>query len=378
MKQKKITFVITKGNWGGAQRYVYDLATNLPSGQYETKVIAGQGRELPEKLAAAGIETITLPSLGRNLNLLADLKTFFALIKIFWQERPDVVHLNSPKAGGLGALAARIAGIKKIIYTAHGWTFNEPRGWLTKKIIWFVSWLMMLLVHTAITITESEQTQGLEMPWCAGKIKLIRNGLAAPHFLPRAAARAKLNEHSVLIKPDTILIGTIAELHRNKGLKYLIKALAGLPRDRDSDFAWQAVIIGSGEEKNNLEQLITDLKIENQIKLVGFIENAAELLPAFDIFVLPSLKEGLPYVVLEAGLARLPVIATAVGGLPEVISEGKFGFLVPPAKTKPLIKSLTFLIEHPAWRQELGQNLEQRVVAEYSLTKMVEQIVEIY
>jgi glycosyltransferase involved in cell wall biosynthesis len=382
MVQKKIIFVITKGNWGGAQRYVYDLATQLPREQFTAKVIVGRGRELPEKLALAGIETITLPHLKRDLDLFSDLKIFFALVRIFRREQPDIVHLNSPKAGGLGALAARIVGVKKIIYTAHGWTFNEPRSWLVKKIIWLGSWITVLLSNVTITITGSEQAQGLRMPWSAKKIKLIRNGLATPNFLSREIARTKLFSHlesSVIShQPSVVLIGTIAELHRNKGLKYLIEALAGLPRDRESDFTWQAVIIGAGEEKTVLEKLIVNRQLENQVKLIGFIPNAAELLPAFDIFILPSLKEGLPYVILEAGLAKLPVIATNVGGVPEIITRDYSGLLVSPKNPAALVAAIQSLIDSPVLRQKLGQQLEQQVMAEYSLTKMVEQFAKLY
>ncbi len=382
MTQKKIIFVITKGNWGGAQRYVYDLATSLKNlDKFETKVIVGQGRELPEKLSLAGIETITLPRLKRNLDLFSDLRIFFALIRIFRREKPEVVHLNSPKAGGLGALAARIVGVKKIIYTAHGWTFNEPRGWLAKKLIWLTSWITVLLTSVTVTITGSEQAQGLKMPWSAKKIKLIRNGLIAPNFLPRELAREKitgLNGHPMSIKSG-VLIGAIAELHRNKGLKYLIEALAGLSRARENDFTnWQAVIIGDGEEKMALEKLITVFKLENRIKLIGFIPNAAELLPAFDIFVLPSLKEGLPYVILEAGLAKLPVIATNVGGIPEIITREYSGLLVPPQDSQALTGAIRTLLNAPALRQKYGQRLEQQIITHYSLAKMIRQFIELY
>lgn len=373
MARKKIILVVTKGGWGGAQRYVYDLAVNLDKERFETKLIAGQGRELPEKLAAAGITTITLSRLNRNLSVLADLKTFFSLIKIFRQERPDIVHLNSPKAGGLGTLAARLVGVKKIIYTAHGWTFNESRPWLIRALIWLASWLTVLLSHNTITITASEQLQGLQMPWCAKKIKLIRNGLTAPNFLPRELACKKLNLSTNSYPLNPILIGTIAELHRNKGLEYLIRALSTV-RKQD----WQAVIIGNGEEKTYLEKLITKLQLENKIKLTGFIDNAAELLPAFDIFVLPSLKEGLPYVLLEAGLAKLPIIATSVGGIPELITREHTGLLVPPGDAPTLTQAITSLLESPELRQTLGENLERQVKSEYPLSGMVAKFTKLY
>ena len=137
----KILFVITKGNWGGAQKYVFDLATSLPKEKFNVSVACGEGEALPKKLVEAGIRVIPIPFLGRDINILNDCSVFFRLIKLFIAERPDVVHLNSSKIGGMGALAARMAFVPKIVFTAHGWTWNEDRSYLSKKIIVFISWL---------------------------------------------------------------------------------------------------------------------------------------------------------------------------------------------------------------------------------------------
>ncbi len=133
--RRKILLVVTKGNWGGAQRYVYDLATELPVDQFEPVVVAGAGHALPTRLAAAGIRTIALPKLERDINWRQEAATLAALVKIFWRERPSVVHLNSSKIGGLGALAARLALVPRIIFTAHGWPFHEARPGLNLRLV---------------------------------------------------------------------------------------------------------------------------------------------------------------------------------------------------------------------------------------------------
>jgi len=136
-KRTKIFYLITKGNFGGAQRYVYELASSLPTSDYEVSVILGEGETLAKKLAEKNIRTIRLPELGRDINLGGDWSVFWSLYRIFRRERPDIIHLNSSKIGGLGSLAGRLAGVKKIIFTGHGWPFNEKRPWLQKKIISF-------------------------------------------------------------------------------------------------------------------------------------------------------------------------------------------------------------------------------------------------
>ncbi|NIT73939.1 glycosyltransferase family 4 protein, partial [candidate division KSB1 bacterium] len=142
-QKKKVLYVITKSNFGGAQRYVYDLATNLPRAQYDVSVAAGGSGELIARLNEHHIPVITIERLGRDIRLLNEIVVFLKLVALFRRTRPDVVHLNSSKIGGLGALAARIYNMlpkgnplkaesyklkAKIIFTAHGWAFNEPRS----------------------------------------------------------------------------------------------------------------------------------------------------------------------------------------------------------------------------------------------------------
>ena len=148
-KRKKILFVITKSNWGGAQRYLYDLATHLSAEGNDVSVAAGEGRpqgeprqqaggELIKRLNSAGINKIYGIDTGRNIGFFDASKVFFKLIWIIWHERPDVVHLNSSKIGGTGGVAAWLLGVPKIIFTAHGWAFDEDRTrWQKKLIIFF-------------------------------------------------------------------------------------------------------------------------------------------------------------------------------------------------------------------------------------------------
>src|SRR3989344_3443882 len=139
IKRQKIIFVITKGNFGGAQRYVFDLASHLDTEHFDVAVAVGEGTTLKEKLQMNGIRVISLPNLQRDIALFADVKTLFALFFLFRRERPDVIHLNSSKAGGLGSLAFRCFQFLnfltaksyklKAIFTVHGFAFYENRSW---------------------------------------------------------------------------------------------------------------------------------------------------------------------------------------------------------------------------------------------------------
>ena len=176
----KLMLLITKGYWGGAQRYVYDLASNLPKEKYEVIVVVGEGDDLADKLKADNIRVIKLPTLKRNnIGLLSDWQTLFTLIKLFRTETPDIIHLNSSKIGGLGALAGRIARIKKIIFTAHGWAFNEKRSIFTRAIILFFHWLTIVLTHTTITVSHIQKNQIKFLPFIQSKLTTIHNGITS-------------------------------------------------------------------------------------------------------------------------------------------------------------------------------------------------------
>lgn len=369
----KVLYLITKGNWGGAQRYVYDLALAAKASGDEVVVAHGEGRALPDKLQAAGIKTTFIPALGRDINPLLDTTVFFSFYKLFQQEQPDVVHLNSPKASGLGALAGRLVGIKKIIYTAHGWAFNETRPVWQKVVIRFLSWLTIVLCHQVIVIAQSELDQAPALTQRgAKKIKLIYNGLAPPVFLNRAEARASLDPE---VKEGDIWLGTIAELHPNKGLSYGLIAMVKLKTSQPNR-RW--LIIGEGEKRAELEKLIGELGLTDQVKLIGARIEAAKYLPAFDIYFCPSVKEGLPYVLLEAGAAGLPVVATTVGGIPEIISDGHSGLLVSPAQPQALAQALQQLLANPTLRTQYGQNLKHKVETDFGLDRMLAETRQLY
>src|SRR3989344_4686139 len=168
-ERKKILYLVTKGNWGGAQRYVFDLASHLPVG-LEPVVALGQGAALEAKLTARNMRVIHVPSLQRNINPVKDIRAFLDILKIIRREHPAILHLNSTKAGGLGALAGRIAGVPRIIFTAHGWTFNEHRPLPQKVVITALQWLTVLLSHVTVAVSQHIQAQMSRFPFTSSKI----------------------------------------------------------------------------------------------------------------------------------------------------------------------------------------------------------------
>ncbi|MDP2652395.1 MAG: glycosyltransferase, partial [bacterium] len=299
LAKKKILFVITKSNWGGAQKYVYDLVTALPKEQFDVRVAFGQPGRLAGKLREAGIATHPIHSLQRDISFGADVKSFFELLRLFKKERPDVVHLNSSKAGGVGALAARFAGVLRIIFTAHGWPFWEQRNPLSRCLIYFLSWLTALLSHTVIVVSDYDLRMAQKMPFVGHKTTRIYNGT---HLVFGSGENIR-----TAFPSGARIVGTVGELTKNKNQIALIEQA-----HVDSDLF--VAIVGEGEERARLEAKIKEYGLSERVKLFGFMP-ATEVMRGFDVFALPSLKEGLPYVLIEARIAGLPIEANRVGGV---------------------------------------------------------------
>ncbi len=371
-QKKKILFAITKGNWGGAQRYVFDLATNIPRDAYDIVVACGEGERLTSKLATHNIRVIRLKALGRDVHFGKDFLAFFELMKVLLHEKPDILHLNSSKMGAMGTLAGRLARIKEIVFTGHGWAWNEDRNPLSKLAITILHWFTVELSHKTIAVSEKIAEQILSLPFITKeKIYVVHNGVSATDYLDRFAARTAL-DHKVAEK---FWIGTIAELHNNKGLDNLIHAYSYIA---ESNPDATLIIIGEGEERDHLTDQINKLGLQKKVHLLGFVEDASKYLKAFDVFVLSSRTEAFPYVPLEAGLAQLPVVATRVGGIPEVITDKKNGLLVNSGEIFILKSCIKELLEDSAEAASFGHNLRKRVEENFSVEHMVEKTLSVY
>lgn len=316
-----VLFIITKSNFGGAQRYVFDLATRLPRDRFEPVVAFGpaQGSAVPgalrERLADAGIRTIFVPELGRDIGM-ADIRAIRALVKLLRTERPDVVHLNSSKAGLLGAFAARIwipltphasrlSPSLRIIFTAHGWPFREARNPLWRIVAWLGSVITVIMAHRTICVSEADTQTFDGVPFLKRKLVRIYNGIDLS--MPFGSGERIRNSFPAGAR----ITGTIGELTTNKNQAALIEAA-------HADPSMYVAIVGEGEDRPKLEHMIAAYGLGERVKLFGFVP-ATEVLKGFDTFSLPSRKEGLPYVLIEARAAGVPIEANRTGGVGEAL-----------------------------------------------------------
>jgi len=373
--KRKVLFLITKSNWGGAQRYVYDLATNLDKNKFTPVVALGGDGILVEMLQNAGIRVIKIVSLERDISIKKEFAFARELRQIIRNERPDIFHVNSSKAGGIGTLLGRLLRIHHVIFTAHGWAFNEDRPWWQRLIIKFLHWVTVILSDRTIAVSSAIVKQ-MNWPGALRKMKIINPGRTIGVMYERNEARKKIIVFFPRLTPycnDPWLV-TIAELHPIKRHHITISAVAELIKTEPN---LRLILIGEGRERQKIEQQIIGLNLSNHVFLLGNIVEAARFLKAFDIFILASKSESYGYVLHEAGLAGLPVVATDVGGIPDIITDQQTGLLVPPDNVNAFVNAVNTLLTDSTKRVNYASTL-QTELQKRTVAKMVKQTDSLY
>ena len=399
--KKRVLFVITQSELGGAQKFLSQLAAHLKPEHFDLAISSGvDGNEEIKAALPQSVQYITARHLRRNPNVITDIASVFELKKIIKNFRPDTLFLNSSKAGFVGSLATRLLQTTnyklRTIYRIGGWAFNDPRPWWQRIAIrWMekisAGWKDIIIVNNKHDYDQAVR-YGINP---REKLVLIHNGID-PYkldFWEKGEAKIRLYEklpvaqkHANFLQ-ENLIIGAIANFYPTKGLEYLIGAFSLLNAKR-SPLNATLVIIGDGPERQNLESRIKNLELENKIFLAGRIPDAFKYLRAFDIFVLPSVKEGFPWALLEAMSAKLPVIATTVGANPEIIENdspsttlpggkvvlGKNGLLVLPADSAVLAEAINRLAADEHLRRELSIQAHQTILHKFDIHKMVDQV----
>lgn len=371
--KKKIILAITKSNFGGAQRYVFDLAKELKT-NFDISVISGGSGLLDEKLKQENVRHLKL-KIKNNLNPLTAIFEIIRMGKILKLENPDIVHLNSSKMGFVGSIAGRLYSPKsKIIFTNHGLLFNEPnRNFILKWLLKIPYKIIFKNTDKIIAVSKAVRTDCLKIsPKIDGKIILIYNGIKPINFLDKNQSRLKLSSQ---INLKDFVIGTIAELHPVKGLEYLIQSIPEIKKQKPNI---KLIIIGSGTLEKKLKSLTEKLDLEKTVIFSGFVENASTLLLAFDIFVISSISEALAYTAIESSSAGLPIIATRVGGIPEIIKDQETGILIEPKNSKQISEKILWLLNNQEQAQKIGEKAKENILEKFSFKKSLEKIKDLY
>jgi len=382
----KVIHVITRFDKGGASENTFLTVRGLDKDKYEVILIRGLSEESrmgAEEAAAvernlreaekSGVRVIAIPELVRNIHPLKDLKTLFALIGLFKIEKPHIVHTHTSKAGILGRWAAFLAKVEIIVHTPHGHVFwGYFNKWKTACFI-ILERLSAAITDKIITLTDQEKKDHLRFKIAPDKkFAVIHSGVDLTAFSePRinaAAMRKKLG-----IPPEAIVVGTAGRLTPIKGQRYLLEAAASIsPRAGNLFF----IFLGDGELADELDKTSSLLGIKN-VMFLGWRQDVSEIMSTFDIFVLPSLNEGMGKVLVEAMALGKPVVASDVGGIPDLVTNHHNGLLVPPANVEGLVESINLLLNDQAKRKEMGEKGKD-VAADYSAEAMIRKIERLY
>ena len=382
-KKKKILYLVTQSEQGGAAKYIFDLIKNLDS-DFEIGVAFGeQGKqgELNEWLKNTRVTTYTIPSLKRAVSPLNDFSALGELYDLMARFKPDIIHLNSSKISILGTLAGKkykkkINKKAKIIYTVHGWVMREPLPAWKRKMYDLLERYTAKAKDKLILISRSE------MDWTVKnkiappkKCQLIHHGIDPIDFVPRNEARDYYRkELECTIDKDDIVIYTIGNLYPTKGYKYLVKAAKYL---KNQGIKLRYVIIGEGQERDKLIHLINDLNLHHRFFLPGRI-NGSPYLKGADIYICSSVKEGLSYTIMEAMHAGLPIIVTDVGGNTDLVQNENSGLVVPAQNPEAIALAISKLLLDPALKRRLAQTAKRKAKTLFTIDRMVKETKELY
>jgi glycosyltransferase involved in cell wall biosynthesis len=374
-KKARILYIITKANWGGAQKYVFDVATAAQQAGHDVAVACGTQGELTSRLEHESIPVYEIRGLGRDIAPLSDVKSLLSLSNLIKELKPDIVHANSSKAGLIGVMAAKLGGVPRILFTAHGWAFNEIRPLWQKGIFALFHLMTAWLSDDVICVSSAIKSEASWMPFTKHKMLVIHHGIQEIELKGCGEARANHAPHNTETLIKSVWIGTLAELHPIKGLDTAIRAFARIAPQFPQTVL---VLIGEGQERNSLVTLASELKLSERIRFCGHTKDAGSYLSALDIFLFPSRSEALGFAVLEAGNASLPVIASRVGGIPEIIEDGVSGILVTPDDVDGFAVGLSSLLAAPALRTKLGEGLHEKVLKDFSKEHALAETLALY
>ncbi|RKY29328.1 MAG: hypothetical protein DRP74_08955 [Candidatus Omnitrophota bacterium] len=402
MQKVNLLYVITKLELGGAQKQLISLIRHLDRQRYNLFLFtARDGLLVNDALSIRGLKTVRSRFLERPISPLKDFLVLWQIYRFIKKNRIEIVHTHSSKAGILGRWAANFARNKIIVHTVHGWSFNDYQSPFWRRIIIWLERLTAVITDKLIVVSYYDLQKGLNNRIAnRDKYELIRYGINYKEFasldkntlqqesvnLAEFKARHDGLREELKIDTNDLLIGMISCFKPQKSpqdfirLAFLIKRLlpqVNAPKNsntqQDSKISSEVkfILVGDGVLRKKVENLISKFNLKQQVILTGWRRDISRILSALDVFVLTSLWEGLPVSVLEAMAASLPVIATNTGGVAEVISDGKTGFLVLPGDVRAMAEKLSCLIKDKDLRQRIGSNAKNSLSSDFSLENMV-------
>ncbi len=359
----KIAFVITRSDAvGGAQIHVRDISTALRKAGHEAVVLAGGSGPWLEQLQERNIPVITLRHMQRSISPINEIRALFELRRQLRALAPDLVSTHTAKAGVLGRIAAASLRLP-VMFTAHGWTFTDGISRLKATVWRTIEQMVGRLAGRIVTVSEFDRRLALQARIAApDRIIAIHNGMpdVGPELIADAGSEA----------PKLVMVARFEEQKDHRTLLLALATLKAKP--------WSLSLVGGGPLEAPMKALCAELDLQDRVEFLGPRSDVAQLLANAQVFVLCTLWEGLPRSIIEAMRAGLPVMATDVAGIPELVEVGATGLLCRSQNVEDAANKLSLLIESSQLRAEMGQRARQRYVEGFQFEQMLARTLQVY
>lgn len=379
-ERKRIKVLLaTEAAATGTRKHVVDLALNLSKKRFDVTVCYSSHRADRAFLDSIGaLETcgcrVVRIDLEREIRPLADLQGLWKYFSLIRREKFDVVHVHSSKAGFIGRIAGGLSGVPAILYTPHGISFLQDNSTLRKKIYYLAERIASLAMDRLITVSGKEARNIIRSGLVGEKkVVTIPNGIDSAPYGGVSGSNGNARGDLGISRREKV-VGTVSRLSAKKAPEYFFRA-ASIVLKSYPDVKF--VFVGGGEKRSEMEILVRDLGIEKNVRLLGDRPDVAKYLRMMDVFVLTSVAEEMPYVILEAMACSLPIVSTNVID-PALLKDRQSGILVPPRSAEEIARAVLKILEDDGLASRLGHEARGKVQEDYSLSRMVDSVEEQY
>lgn len=371
MRKIKVLEMIDRSSLGGGQAALLALAAHLDKERFEILISARDGGPLAEEARRLGFRFLPVP-FKKTFSLSMTRK----IRRVLEENEIDILHTHGGIAGLLGRRASGKSKTPAVVHTLHGIHYLHYRNKVLRYLYIRLERHLSRRTDAVIFVSEADLKEA-ERYKLAPEMKriLIKNGIDVTRFRETDISEKVKKELKWRLNLSPPIVGTIARLHRQKGIIDLIRAAGQIHRGSPEA---KIVVVGGGPLERVLRVEAQKLGLERFFVMLGERTDARELLSLFDVFVLPSLWEGLPLVLLEAAAMGKPIVATDIDGVREVIRDGETGLLVPPANPERLAEAILRLLQDKDLAHKLGENAKATIPPSFPLSKMIEETEQLY
>ena len=362
----KILYVITKSEIGGAQTHLMEVVRYMHYAGHDVLVVTGTAGWLTNELAAIGVDYEILPDLVREINPTKDIKIINSICHILEDKKPDIIHCHSSKAGIVGRIAGAIKNIPAV-FTAHGWAFTSGVSPAKRIIYAAIEHIMLGLTRKVICVSEFDRQLAKRFfLHNYNRIVTVHNGIVDKTFNTDI-----VSEHSLPLN-----LVSVARFSHQKNNMELIRAVEQI--NKLCSCSLQLNMVGDGPLLSEAQAYVTSHHLENDVHFLGRRTDVDDILNQNDIFCLISNYEGLPISIIEAMRARMPIIASDVGGVNELVQDGVNGFLIPRGNISELVEKLKYILEHKELIKFMGEASRKIYEEECTADRMNQKILSVY